>query len=195
MSAETVEAAELAGRIMKNAKILSASGGGVTFTGGEALMQPDFLFELLELTKPLHRAVETCGHIDPGVFERAARSCDLVMIDIKMTDPDDHKKYTGVSNNLILSNLARLCNGNTPFTIRIPLIPGVNDNEDNMAATADLIAGCKNLTGVELLPYNRAAGAKYARMGMTYAPLFDVNAGINVRADIFTDRGIPCTVF
>jgi len=191
---EAVDAATIAKQVMKNANILSASGGGATFTGGEPLAQPDFLFELLDLTKPLHRSIETSGYAAPEIFERAVNSCDLVLMDLKLIDPDKHKKYTGVCNSLILSNFNKLKHGKTPFIVRMPLIPGVNDDEANLTATAELINGSKNLIGVELLPYNRAAGAKYAKMGLDYAPLFDESAPINIRTDIFEKRSMPCSV-
>ena len=193
-SSDTVEAEALADRIAKNGKILTASGGGVTFSGGEALMQADFLFEMLELTKPLHRAVATSGHAASDVFERAAASCDLILMDIKMVDPERHKRYTGVDNGLILSNFERLRNGATPFIIRIPLIPGVNDDDENMTATASLLMGSPCLHSVELLPYNKAAGAKYARMGMAYEPVFDESKAPKASAGIFESMGIKCAI-
>lgn len=188
------EAGDIAAEVLKNGDLLSASGGGVTLSGGEVTYQPDFLLELLHLLAPLHRAIETCGHVSSDLFRRVLPLCELVMMDIKMTDPERHKQFTGVDNRLIRRNLDILKESGVPFTIRIPLIPGVNDDVENLECTADWIAGSPGLTGVELLPYNRSAGAKYAAQNLTYTPHFDTNANIILHSDVFDARGIPCTV-
>ena len=162
---------EVAKRILKNAKALQMSGGGVTFSGGEALMQPDFVFETRGLLKCLHVAIETSGYADPSVFERVIKAMDLVLMDVKLVDPNAHKKWTGVDNHLILENLARLMALEIPFRARVPLIPGVTDTEENLMPRRTT-CGAKSLERVELMGYNRAAGAKYAQLGLSYEPGF-----------------------
>lgn len=162
------EADELAARLMKNAGVLKATGGGITLTGGEVLLQPEFLLELLGKLSPLHRAVETSGYGDPDVFRDALEQLELVYFDIKLMDCSLHTKYTAKSNDLILKNARTLKMSGKPFIIRIPLIRGVNDDEANLKATADFLADSQNLRQVELLPYNTMAGAKYAMLGLQY---------------------------
>ena len=137
---------------------------GVTFSGGEPLMQSEFLYELLTKTRPLHRAVETSGYARPQVFERIIEICDLVIMDLKLADRTAHKKYTGVYNDIILENLRRLRKSGREHIIRIPLIPSITDTEQNLRAAAKLVRD----SPVELLRYNAAAGAKYETIGKKY---------------------------
>ena len=181
---------EAAGRILKNAKALQMSGGGVTFSGGEALMQPEFVLETRALLKGLHAAIETCGYADPAVFERVVRAMDLVLMDVKLIDPAAHKAWTGVDNRLILQNLARLKALGIPFRARIPLIPGVTDTAENLTATARLLEGAGALERVELLGYNRAAGAKYGQLGLCYEPGFQEDQTPSLHIQPFIERGM-----
>jgi pyruvate formate lyase activating enzyme len=181
---------EVSKRILRNAKALQMSGGGVTFSGGEALMQPDFVVETRELISSLHAAIETSGYADSAVFERVIKTMDLVLMDIKLVDPDAHKKWTGVDNRLILKNLARLMEMGIPFRARVPLIPGVTDTEGNLTATARLLEGAKALERVELMGYNRAAGAKYGQLGLSYEPGFPEDQALNHYTQPFVERGM-----
>ncbi|MBQ3078754.1 MAG: glycyl-radical enzyme activating protein [Clostridia bacterium] len=189
-----VEAKDVADQILKNAGLLMQSGGGVTFSGGEALMQTDFLLELNSLLKPLHTAVETSGYASENVFQRAAKEMDLVIMDIKHTDPAVHKEYTGVDNELILKNLSWLMQSMIPFRIRVPLIPGVNDTEENLTSTARLLEGAKALEMIELLPYHTAAGAKYASVRKEYRPGFDTSIRPNAITEPFLLRNMEVHV-
>lgn len=182
---------EVAKRILRNAKALQMSGGGgVTFSGGEALMQPDFVVETRELLAGLHAAIETSGYADSSVFERVIKVMDLVLMDVKLIDPDAHKRWTGVDNRLILRNLARLMEMEIPFRARVPLIPGVTDTEENLTATARLLEGAKALERVELMGYNRAAGAKYGQLGLHYEPGFPEDQAIKPYTQPFVERGM-----
>jgi pyruvate formate lyase activating enzyme len=125
---EVLSAAELAGRIRRNADYYSSCGGGVTFSGGEPLMQPAFLSETLSLLDDIHKTIETSGFSDPGTFRDIVRLADLVIMDVKTTDSSKHAKYTGQDNECILANLEYLCRSGISFIIRIPVIPGVNDD-------------------------------------------------------------------
>ena len=114
---------------------------------------------------------------------------DFVLFDIKLVDSSLHKRWTGVGNEQIVANLKRLCESGKPFVARVPLIPGVNDSEANMEATAELLVGAKGLQRVELLRYHKTAGAKYPMVGLDYAPDFDEDAEPAIH-DKFTARGI-----
>ena len=181
-----VEAADLAAELLKNREFFEMNGGGVTFTGGEPTMQADFLCEVLDLLHGVHKAIETCGYCSREVFQRVLDRVDLVLFDIKHTDPVAHKRWTRVDNAPILANLETLKRSGSPFVIRVPLIPGVNDSLENMEATRELVKDAPGLQRVELLRYHKTAGAKYAKVDMTYDPGFDTEA-IPAVHDIFGD--------
>jgi len=191
---ELISAEGLAARVERHASTLTASGGGVTFSGGEPMAQARFVIAAASELSPLHIAVETSGHVSPAVFRRVAGAVDLVMMDVKHTNPEVHRTYTGRTNRLILGNLKQLCEGSTPFIVRIPLIPGVNDGRDNLRRTAELIAGASALRGVELLPYNTMAPAKYARARRDFKPGFDTTQSPRIEPSIFEHYQIPCEV-
>lgn len=154
-------------QIEKDRIFYEESGGGVTFSGGEPLMQHEFLLELLKQCKEreIHTAVDTCGYADPDVLASVSMYTDLYLYDLKLIDDEKHTKYTGASNKLILENLKTISKLGKRIFIRIPLIPGINDDNENIEATARII---KNTTGVEqvnLLPYHNIAVDKYNRLG------------------------------
>lgn len=180
----SVEAGVLAKELLSGQRYLEQNGGGITFSGGEPLLQADFLFELVSLLKPMHLALETCGYANQLTFQRAIQLFDYVMMDVKLTHPVKHKYYTGVDNKLILENLKTLCAANTPFVVRIPLIPGVNDDEEHMRKVAQLIHNAPTLQRVELLPYHKTAGAKYPMLGKTFNPKFDIHAEPQIHSEI-----------
>ena len=194
IAGEEMTAEEVAKKVRKNARLLRMNGGGVTFSGGEVLLQADFIKEVRALLSDLHAAIETCGYAREETFQSLCSSMDLVMMDIKHTDPEQHKKWTGVSNDLILKNFLWLKNSGIPFILRIPLIPGVNDTMENMEKTAELADKAPNLVRVELLRYNRAAGAKYDGFSMQYDPGFDAEKEPNVYTEPFTARNMEVLV-
>ena len=116
------------------------------------------------------------------------------MMDVKHTDPEQHRRWTGVDNSLILRNFRWLCDSGIPFILRIPLIPGVNDTPDNLRATAQLARDAKVLQRVELLRYNRAAGAKYDGLSMRYDPQFDTEREPNVYTAPFEELNMEVMV-
>lgn len=187
---ETMTATELARRIRVNAREYAAMGGGVTFSGGEPLAQAEFLFETAAALEDVHKVLETCGHAPAEVFRRAMDSFELIYMDMKLMDPAAHRAYTGADNGPILANAARLRTGNTPFVVRVPLIPGVTDTEENLTAIAAFLQGAPALQFVELLPYNTLAGAKHPWLGLTYAPPFDETRKPAFRHDIFKRYGL-----
>ncbi len=190
----SVTAEELAEKLLKNREILALNGGGVTFSGGECTMQSEFLLETRRLIGDMHCAIETCGYTKEETFRKIVSKMDLVMFDIKHTDPKLHKKYTGVDNSLIIKNLQTLIDCKTPFVIRIPLIPTVNDTEENLSTVAQWIKGAEKLVRVEILPYNKSAGAKYSSVGLEYTPLFDVKKEPSIITKPFEDLNIPVKI-
>jgi pyruvate formate lyase activating enzyme len=143
------------------------SGGGVTLTGGEVTMQPEFAGAVLAGCREagIHTAVETCGACDWPTLERLADECDLVLYDLKLLDDDQHREWTRASNRTILENARRLSGRNVE--IRLPLIPQVTDTEANVSATARFMAEA-GLDRLALLPYNASAAAKYEWLGAAY---------------------------
>lgn len=194
VSGERVSAEELAARLKKQRDILRAGGGGVTLSGGEPLAQPAFLLELLNLLKPMHTVLETSGYGEPKVFREAVKRTDLVLFDIKHTDPVRHRELTGRDNSLIQQNLAALMESGRPFIARVPLIPGANDSPDNMEKTAALLRGAPGLIRAELLPYNPFAGAKYPLVGRRYDPGFDPASLPQIHTAAFARYHVPYTV-
>lgn len=194
LTGEEFEAGALAAKLLLGKEVLIKSGGGITISGGEPLAQPAFFFELISKLKPLNIAIETSGHASKHVFRRMVHEVDLVLMDVKHTDPVIHKKYTGVDNKQILNNLELLCGSETDFCIRVPLIPGVNDTRDNMEKTASLVKGAKHLKSIELLPYHLTAGTKYRMLDKEYKPDFDTTGKVQVHEDIFRRHGLNVKV-
>lgn len=184
----------LAGRLMKNKVAFDASNGGVTFSGGEPLLQWDFIEQVIAFLPEIHVAVETSGYADENLFLRMQNAVQLVMMDIKLVDNTKHKRYTGVENVRILQNLNLLKLGNTPYIIRIPLIPGVNDDAENLENTAALLENPGPLVRVELLPYHQTAGAKYEMIGMNYRPDFHTDLAPQIILEPFQNRNLPVMV-
>jgi pyruvate formate lyase activating enzyme len=163
-------------------------------SGGEPLAQPEFLLELIAELKPLHVALETSGYASNRIFHQAIFAADLVLMDLKHTDPEMHRQYTGVDNKLILDNLKDLCDSGRQFIIRIPVIPGINDNPENFEKVAQLLQHAKRLERLELLPYHKTAGAKYGMLGREYKPPFDPEQAPNTDLKIFQQYGIRSAV-
>ena len=164
---------ELMAEVEKERGVMTDSGGGVTLSGGEPLMQPSYALELLEELgrRGFHRAVDTTLFAAPDVVRSVAAACDLFLVDLKVMDSERHRRYTGVPNELILDNLRLISSLGKHFWIRIPLISEVNASEENIAATADFLAGldCRP-EEVDLLPYHDIGKGKHERMGTVYNP-------------------------
>jgi pyruvate formate lyase activating enzyme len=194
IAGEYLTSSELAEKILANAQLLKLNGGGVTFTGGECLTQTPFVLEVRNKLQGIHCAIETSGYADSQTFTAMIKAMDLVMFDIKQTDPVIHRKYIGEDNIQIHENLRILMQSGVPFIIRIPLIPGVNDTDENFRMTAEWIKDAKNLMYVEMLPYNRSAGAKYKMLGLEYKPTFDEKAEPKINTAFFEKYGIKVKV-
>jgi pyruvate formate lyase activating enzyme len=161
---------EVMAEIEKETPFFAGSQGGVTFSGGEPLAQPDFLEALLMACKSLdlHRAVDTSGLASAETVSRVARHTDLFLFDIKHMDPAAHRRLTGVDNALILSNLRLLTQCGAQVALRLPLIPGMNDDEANIRSTGLLAASLPGIRSIDVLPYHASARGKYAKLGLPY---------------------------
>ena len=185
---------ELVLKLKKNAAILNASSGGVTFSGGEPLGQPRFLNAcLIALDGVTHRAVQTCGFSSPEIFSEIMKNSDYFLFDLKLMDPQKHLYYCGQNNALILKNYRTLAASGKDFITRIPVIPTVNDTEENMKATAAFMKE-NQVTRVELLPYHKLTGSKYAMTGRQYSPEFDETIPPQLHLDIFENFGIEVNI-
>jgi pyruvate formate lyase activating enzyme len=174
------EALEQIGRLMTVEEVLSLveedspfyeeSKGGVTLSGGEPMAQPRFSQRLLQgcQERDIHTAIETCGHAPWEVWQALLPHLDLILYDLKETDPARHKRYTGVSNELILDNLKRLSRTGRPIIVRRPVIPGYNDDEESVHALARFVRELGTVHEIDLLPYHRFGRGKYERLGMEY---------------------------
>jgi len=158
--------AEVMAEVEKDFLFYDESGGGVTFSGGEPLLQTDFLIALLMRCRRdgLHTALDTTGYAAPEIVSRVAPLVDLFLYDLKVMDDRDHRTYTGVSNAGILENLNFLAEASRTVAIRFPVIPGINDGLDNLARMAAFLSDL-NLKAIDLLPYHRIHRQKYHRLG------------------------------
>ena len=156
--------------IKKDVIFYDESGGGVTFSGGEPLLQIEFLHELLRKCslEQINTAVDTSGFADRSSFERIYDLVNIFLFDLKIADEREHIKLTGVSNKLIHNNLTYLSNRGEKVNIRIPLIPGITDTEKNLSQIAELISGLNNINKIDLLPYNKIGKGKYKRLNVDY---------------------------
>jgi pyruvate formate lyase activating enzyme len=170
----------LAARVMRDAALFESSGGGVTLSGGEPLLQHEFAEELLRLL-PVHKAIETSGFASADVFTRVIDRVDYVMMDLKLIDPALHRRYCGVDNEPILRNFELLRQSGKPYLVRVPLIPDITDTDENLRRIAAVVGD----SPVELLPYNRMAGAKYPSVGKSFTDLIAREENREIDLNIF----------
>jgi pyruvate formate lyase activating enzyme len=162
-----VGVAELVAEIERDVVFFDDSGGGVTLSGGEPLAQPRFALTLLRACRErrIHTTVETCGLAHPLIFQTVVQEAALVLFDLKLLDRGRHRHYTGVFNDSILRNLETLAARSERFVVRIPVVPGVNDSDQDAAGFARHLSRLQ-VPAVELLPYHRIGTEKYRRLGM-----------------------------
>jgi pyruvate formate lyase activating enzyme len=162
-----ITVAALVRELERDVTYFDASGGGVTISGGEPLFQAGFALELLRVCRQreLHTAIDTSGAVDPAVLTTAAGLANLILYDLKAMDPAVHREWTGAGNQRILDNLGLLNRLDTEVWIRLPIIPGVNDDPANFDAVIDFLAATR-FRRVSILPYHRIAEAKYQRLGL-----------------------------
>jgi pyruvate formate lyase activating enzyme len=160
---------EIMKEISKDLTFYDESGGGVTFSGGEPLLQVDFLDMLLSecKRKNVHTAVDTSGYASAASFEKIKDKVDLFLYDIKIMDEKKHRKYTGVSNKLVLENFRRLAENESNIVVRFPVVPGINDDKNNISRLGEIVFSY-GVKRIHLLPYHRAGIEKYRSLGKSY---------------------------
>lgn len=185
---------ELASLLNRQSAILKANEGGVTFSGGEPLMQACFVAEVIDLLDGIHTLLDTSGYGSEEDMRLLLRRVDLVFFDLKIIDRAAHRRFTGCDNDKILRNLAVLGESGVPFVVRVPLVPGVTDTDENLEAIAGAVRGLSGLIRVDLLPYNKAAGGKYRSAGVEFNPGFDERRLLNVNTAPFENANVEAHV-
>jgi pyruvate formate lyase activating enzyme len=164
---ESWTADALVDELAKDVLFFDQSSGGVTCSGGEPLFQPGFCAAVLRLCheRGIHTAVDTCGHADEAALRQVADCADLFLYDIKLMDDERHRRATGVSNGAVLENVVRLDRWGKRIWIRVPIVPGINDDEENLAELAALVRTLSSVGAVQLLPYHRGGEEKRKGLG------------------------------
>jgi pyruvate formate lyase activating enzyme len=165
---KTMSVEAVVSEITKDIVFYDESHGGVTISGGEPLLQPSFLLALLGACGDLdlHRTVDTSGYADTQTLLKVAACTELFLYDLKHMDPEKHYRYTGVSNEIILNNLKRLSQNGARIIIRLPLIPGINSDDENIDRTGSFASSLSGVCQVNILPYHSSAKAKYRNFGV-----------------------------
>lgn len=162
---------QLAAELARDREFFATSGGGVTFSGGECLSQPEFVVETAGILRPrgIHVAIDTSGLAPKNVFEQALAVADLVLYDVKLIDPARHRVATGADNRLIVENARLLAKSGVPFWVRFPVIPGFTADAENVRAVSEFVS--REMPGaerVEFLAYNNLCEGDYERLGMSF---------------------------
>jgi pyruvate formate lyase activating enzyme len=185
-------AKEVMDHIEKDILFYEESGGGVTLSGGEPLMQPGFTAALLEAckTKGIHTALDTCGFAEAEVIQKVLPFTDIFLYDLKIADEKQHEIYTGVSNRPILDNLKLISQSGKSVIIRIPLVPGTTDNPQNLYQLRSIIEATKGVCRIDILPFHTGGIQKYQRLGktnsLTAKMMYDMSKALEIR-DFFKD--------
>jgi pyruvate formate lyase activating enzyme len=174
--------------------ILCANAGGITFSGGEPLAQAFFVADVISRLHEVHVLLDTSGYAPQDSFRLVVEKCDLVYYDLKLMNPAMHLLHTGVDNSQILNNLRLLSTMNIPYVIRVPLIPGLTDTYENLAAIAQIAQHLTGLVRVDLLPYNQAAGGKYPALGKKFGPTYDETQPVHADLRIFESAGVQVRI-
>lgn len=171
MAGKLRDAEEVIAEVMKDKAFYDNSGGGMTVSGGEPMLQFEYTYELFRLAKEngLHTCIETCGFAPSENYRKLAPLVDIFLFDYKETDPERHKEYTGVDNKLILENLKMLDEMGAKTVLRCPIIPTLNDREDHFKGIADTANSLKNILEVNIEPYHPLGSGKSAMLGKKYA--------------------------
>lgn len=200
LSGKPMSVSEILEEIEKQRVFFDQSGGGVTFSGGEPLLHPEFLIELLDECgrRGIHRAVDTAGLVSTEILLEVAKRTDLFLFDLKLMNSEKHRKWIGVPNEKILENLKILAETGANINIRIPLIGSVNDDDYNLTESARFVAA---LSGekkeVNLLPYHKIAQTKYQKLGRPeeFRLLQEPSKEVQLRAlEIFQEHGLKASI-
>jgi pyruvate formate lyase activating enzyme len=187
------ETEEIVREVRKQSAFFRFSGGGVTFSGGEATAQPAFLQELADrfYDDGCDLAVETCGQFDFDALEPTLRKMNLIFMDLKHIDPEAHRRFTGADNRLILENIRKTAALGIEMVVRIPIILGVNGDDDTMAEIFRFLRENAPSAAVELLPYHRYGEEKYRQLGL---PVPDPSFGIPTGEQLEHWRALACGI-
>lgn len=194
-----ITVAELVAEVEKDLIFYDTSGGGVTFSGGEPLVQHGFLAEALAACRQrgIHTALDTTGYAPREVLMGLTPEVDLFLYDLKLMDDDRHRRCTGVSNRLILENLAWVAAHGRALVVRVPLVPGLTDDEANLRAAADFLARRARPQRVDVLPFHRLHHDKFRRLGRP-DPLADTPPptaeAVEAACAVFAARGLPVAI-
>ena len=194
LTGKTMKADEIIAEIGKDRHFYQSSGGGVTFSGGEPLLQPDFLRELLIESKKqgYHTVVDTAGNVPWKIIEDMIPFVNLWLYDIKLYNSERHKSATGSDNALILENLGKLAS-RTKAAVRIPVIPGVNGSVEETGDIAGFLSGLAEIQYIELLPLNHLSEGKYGSLNLDYKIRDYVppsRAELDILYEIFESKGL-----
>jgi len=195
---KTMSVEQVMAEIEKDRVFYNESGGGATFSGGEPLMQPDFLVELLKRCQRqgIHTAVDTAGYAPWPVLAAVSELADVILFDLKHMDSQEHMRYTGIPNDEVLENLAKLSRMHRNIILRIPVIPGVNDHTQNIESVGAL-AQKIGISKVHLLPYHNTGSGKYAGLGEVYLLpniMEPSHEHMNAIAALLCDKGLQVTI-
>lgn len=166
-----IESADVLQEVLRDNAFYKNSGGGITLSGGEPMAQPKFALEILKSAKEngLHTCMETCGYSSAENFKAVAPYVDIFLFDWKITECNEHKKYTGVPNTRILSNLRLLDSLGAKTILRCPIIPTVNENSEHFKGIAEIANSLKNILQIEIEPYHPLGKAKSEKLGKNYS--------------------------
>ncbi len=195
IKARTMSVEQVLAEVERDHDYYKDSHGGVTFSGGEPALQKDFLIELLRASKQqgLHTTVDTAANLPWPTIEELVPYTDLFLVDIKAFDEETHRRGTGVSNERIVQNIRLLTAASAAVWVRVPVIPGYNDNAGELGRIADFLAGLKGIQRVELLPFHHLGAGKYDSLGIEYP-----SKGLQLPAEellvrfteLFTSKGL-----
>ena len=197
---KSMNAEEIFDAVYRDKMFYDSSGGGVTVSGGEALLQPQLVRDLLAKCQQasIHTCIETSGYAAASALRQVLPYTDYVLYDLKHMNPDKHRRYTGKPNNLILSNARIVAESGVETLFRMPLIPGINDDEQNIKDTADFLHGLgNNACRIELMPYHRLGKGKYESLERRYS-LSDIPSPepehLESIKKTFESNGIGCSI-
>ena len=197
---KSMSAGEIFDAIKRDKIFYDSSGGGVTVSGGESLLQPQVVRDLFEKCRQadIHTCIETSGFVAAAAFEKVLPFTDQVLYDLKIMDNEKHRKFTGKPNDLVLSNAGTVAESGVDMLFRMPLVPGVNDDLPNLVETAAFLNSLKlTKKHIELMPYHRLGKGKYDSLGKKYAMadlLPQAPEQIEKVKQFFEIKGITCTV-
>lgn len=193
----SIEVDTLLMKLEQDRAFYNRSNGGITLSGGEPLAQADFAGQLLKECHKrfLHTAIETCGYTPWKHMEKVLPFTDVIHFDVKHMDSDMHQKLTGKSNELILANLKKAASLGKKLIIRMPLMPGINDDENNFVLLVEFLSSLAQFDLFELVPYHKLGMGKYKNLGCSYSlNHLEVPSKERIKEiqDFFITNGIPC---